>query len=247
MVGRLDSIFKFMREVYPANVHTRWNKTPYMEDVAGREELNAIVGKDGIFETVPGHEWSCGVLWREMELACTSLDAVVDSTEVFARILFHDVGETLKGDESLALKIDKGLEAGKDGEREDYIFLISYLPADEQKGLLQWFDDFESTGGKGLPLEARVARWIDHIQGDHFARVYGKNLPDHSKKIEKIIRIRSALRSRELIDALKEEGLTGDRRELFNNAVREVEMVSEYHFAQWRAVGVEMDLSDLGF
>lgn len=246
---KLRQIYVFMEKVYPANWQTRWNKTPYMTSFADQEKIDEFVRKFGMLESVPGHVWACIGLWMNLRQLCPSLDRLVNSEEIYERLWAHDLGETYRGDISYAVKIHSRLDEGKEDERRDLIKLAKSLPLKERKKLLRWFDEFEEKQGeKNLELEVLVSRWIDNLQGDHFAIVFGNSLSRYSQTIEKIVTKRSALRSRILIDSLASFAKKSSRdKKLYVKAAEEVESVAKAHIELIRQKGIKVDLSALGF
>lgn len=245
----LRRVYEFMKGVYPANWQVRWGETPYMSSFSDQGEIDQFVSRSGKFESVPAHIWGCIGLWMNIRRICPSLDKLTDSTEVYERLWGHDLGETYLGDISLASKIHTDVNTGKVEEREEYTRLFAPLPEGQRERMIEWFDQFEHTeGGVRRPLEVLVARWIDHLQGDHFALVFGNDLEEYSPTIEKIVRKRSVLFSRILIDSLrlraKEEP---DKKDIFLQAADEVEDIARIHIEMIREAGIELDLTGLGF
>ncbi len=246
----LRRVYEFMKGVYPANWQVRWGETPYMSFFSGQREIDQFVSRSGKFESVPAHIWGCIGLWMNIRRICPSLDKLMDSTEVYERLWGHDLGETYLGDISLASKIHTDVNMGKEEEREEYIRLLASLPEGQRERMIAWFDEFEHVGEDNVrrPLEVLVARWIDHLQGDHFALVFGNDLEEYSPTIEKIVKKRSVLFSRILIDSLKARAEEEpDKKEIFLEAAGEVEDVVRVHVEMIREAGIELDLADLGF
>lgn len=215
-----------------------------MKSSEAKEEFENFVSTKGKIESVAGHVYMCIGFWIFLKDISPNLASVVNSEEVIERIWVHDIGETSVGDVSLASKIDN-VNLGKDQERTAYQELISPLPEPIKNRLISWFDDFEDGSGS-KPLEALVARWLDHLQGDHFALTFGIDLTNHSETIEKIIKKRSVLRSRELIDALKRRAQELDRNE-YGLAATEVQNIALAHIDLIREAGIKVDLTELGF
>lgn len=246
---KLRQIYFFMEKVYPANWQTRWNKTPYMTSFAEQEKIDKFVSKVGMLESVPGHVWACIGLWMNLRQLCPNLDKLVDSEEIYERLWAHDLGETYRGDISYSVKIHSRLDEGKEEERKDLIKLAQNLPFRERKRLISWFDEFEEKEGeKDLKFEVLVSRWVDNLQGDHFAIVFGKNLSKYSETIEKIVSKRSALRSRTLIDSIKSYAKKSRVNEkLCAKAAEEVAAVATAHIELIRQKGITLELSQIGF
>ena len=245
----LRRVYEFMKGVYPANWQVRWGETPYMSSFSGQSEIDQFVSHSGKFESVPAHIWGCIGLWMNLRKICPSLDKLVDSTEVYERLWGHDLGETYLGDISLASKIQTDVNTGKVEEREEYIRLLAPLPEGQRERMTEWFDEFEHVEGDvRRPLEVLVARWIDHLQGDHFALVFGNDLEQYSPTIEKIVKKRSVLFSRILIDSLRGSAEEEpDKKDVFLQAADEVEDIARIHIEMIREAGIELDLTGLGF
>lgn len=245
----LRRVYEFMKGVYPANWQVRWGETPYMSSFSGQSEIDQFVSHSGRFESVPAHIWGCIGLWMNLRRICPSLDQLVDSTEVYERLWGHDIGETYLGDISLASKIHTDVNTGKTEEREEYLRLLTPLTEGQRERMVEWFDEFEHVEGDvRRPLEVVVARWIDHLQGDHFALVFGNNLEEYSPTIEKIVRKRSVLFSRILIDSLRGRAEEEpDKKDMFLQAADEVEDIARIHIEMIREAGIELDLTELGF
>ena len=246
---KLSRIYSFMERAYPANWQTRWNKTPYMTSFAEQEEIDKFVNKIGKLESVPGHVWACIGLWMSLRQLCPNLDKLVNSEEIYERLWAHDLGETYRGDISYAIKIHSRLDEGKEEERKDLVKLTSNLPLKERERLIRWFDEFEEKEDeKGIKLEVLVARWIDNLQGDHFALVFGNNLARYKETLEKITKMRSAGRSKRLIDYLKQKAKDKNAKpQSYIKAAHEVRVVILAHIELIRSRVVKFDLSELGF
>ena len=246
---KLRRIYSFMESVYPANWQTRWNKTPYMTAFAEQEKIDMFVREVGMLESVPGHVWACIGLWMNLRQLCPNLNKLVNSEEIYERLWAHDLGETYRGDISYAVKIHSRLDEGKEEERIDLIKLARILPFRERKRLIRWFDEFEEKEDeKGIKLEVLVARWIDNLQGDHFAVVFGDNLSRYYETIEKIIKKRSAGRSKRLIVDLKQKAIDKkDKSQSYIKAAEEVLAVILAHIESIRKKNIKLDLSELGF
>src|SRR3989344_3267108 len=246
---KLRQIYSFMERAYPANWQTRWNKTPYMTSFAEQEEIDKFVNKIGKLESVPGHVWACIGLWMSLRQLCPNLDKLVNSEEIYERLWAHDLGETYRGDISYAIKIHSRLDEGKEEERKDLVKLTSNLPLKERERLICWFDEFEEKKDeKGIKLEVLVARWIDNLQGDHFALVFGNNLARYKETLEKITKMRSAGRSKRLIDYLKQRTRSKKgNHQSYIKAAGDVRAVILAHIKFLSEKKIKLDLSELGF
>ena len=245
---KLKRAYSFMARVYPANWQTRWGRTPYMRSFAQQRDINKFIRDVGKFESVPGHVWACIGLWMHLKGACPALDKLVDSLEVYERLWAHDIGETHKGDISYAVKIHTSLDEGKSEERSDFIKLTKGLHKRVRQRLLKWHDEFEKEESSGLPLEVMVTRWVDNLEGDHFALTFGNSLGKYSDTIEKIVKKRSAERAKAIIDYLsKKAKRVKENKNLYKKAIGEVNEVMRFHTRLIRKKGIKLDLSELGF
>ena len=245
---KLKRAYWFMEQVYPANWQTRWGRTPYMKSFAQQSDVNKFIKSKGKFESVPGHVWACIGFWMQLRQACPSLDKLIDSEEVYERLWVNDIGETYQGDISYAVKIYTSLEEGKSEERSDFIKLTKGLSKRVRQRLLRWHDEFEKKESLGLPLEAMITRWVDSLEGDHFALTFGNSLKEYSDTIEKIVKKRSAERAKAIIDYLfkKAKGVK-ESKNLYEKAIGEVGEVMRFHTRLIRKKGIKLDLSELGF
>jgi len=245
---KLKRAYSFMAQVYPANWQTRWGKTPYMSSFAQQSDINKFIKNRGKFETVPGHVWACIGFWMHLRQACSSLAKLTDSEEVYERLWVHDIGETHKGDISYAVKIHTSLDEGKSEERSDFIKLTKGLHKRVRQRLLKWHDEFEKKESSGLPLEVMVVRWVDNLEGDHFALTFGNSLEKYSDTIEKIVKKRSAERAKAIIDYLsKKAKRVKENKNLYKKAIGEVSTVMRFNTRLFRKKGIKLDLSELGF
>lgn len=240
-----------MEQVYPGNWQTRWSKTPYMKVFAEQKDIDKFVKSVGKFESVPGHVWACIGFWMHLRKACRALDKLVNSQEIYERFWAHDIGETHRGDISYAVKIHTSLREGKEEEREDFIKLTKGLSKGERKTLLRWLDEFEGkVRERDLPLEVLVVRWIDNLEGDHFALTFGNNHRKYSDTIEKIVKKRSAARAKSLINYLtkhaKHAKKEKSKKSLYIKAAFEVKEVMKLHINLIKKAGVKIDFFELG-
>lgn len=242
---QVKRIYRFMTSIYAANWQTRWAKTPYMPDFVQPDKLTRFVQQTGKFESIPGHVWATQVLWMELRSVCPFLNGLINSEELYERLLIHDLGETNVGDTPLVARVSGQMNKGRQEEREDFIRLINILPKEEQIRLLGWFDEYENENITDVVLETLVARWLDNLQGDHFALTFGSNLPENSVTIEKIIKRRSIARARALIHYLQK--VSNSDVEIYRQAATEVEEVTKTHIEHIRKAGITLDLTELGF
>lgn len=247
--AQIRGAYTFMANLSGLDFQTRWGKTPYMEDFASQSDLMEFIESKGKFEPVSSHILMCIGYWILLKDICPNLSEVADSDQVIQRLWVHDIGEALVGDTPMVAKLTSNMNIGKDDEREAYTQLISVLPKKVQVRLSKYFEEFEEGAGEYLPIPARIARWIDYMQGDHFAITHGKNLSQHQEVIEKVIKKRSILRARQLIDGLGEwsQRYLHEMKEPYLKAAKEVEAVTRVHIKLIREAGVSVDLTEFGF
>ena len=221
----LDGMYQLLSEPYKGNWQYRWQDTPYLEEAV----------KSGKVESVVGHVWGTMEFWFQLRRLCPKLDSLVDTTEVYEILLNHDLGETNAGDIPLYRKVH-GAKDNKEGERSDLEQISGNLPETQQE-LLTWFDEFEQEVEKIDRLEVLVAKWMDNLQGNHFALTFGRNLPEYSEPINGILQMRFVAYTNRLLGVL--EG----RNEA--EAVNEVRQVAQHHADIIKATGIDFDTSNL--
>lgn len=127
---------------------------------------------------------------------------------------------------------------GKHEEVEGFNYLISKLPKGIHDVFINSYSNFENETNSDK-IEDLIARWIDNLQGDHFALTFGNNLPEYSSVIEKIIKQRSILRSYRLINHLKQHQLI--------EAAEEVDLVTKTHIGLIKQAGITINLAEFEF
>ena len=221
----IDGMYKLLSEAYGGNWQNRWKDTPYLKDA-----LNG-----GKVEAITGHAWGTMEFWFLLRRTCPNLDSLVDTVEIYEILLNHDLGETYKGDVPLFRKINGEVD-DKVVERQGVEKLSKQLPSIE-KELLGWFDEFEGGIEKTGKLEILVAKWIDTLQGNHFALTFGKELSNYSKPINNILQIRFIPYTNRLVEILSERGEWG--------AIDEVKQIAQHHTELIKAAGIDFDTSKL--
>ncbi len=222
---QLDGMYKVLSEAYKGNWQYRWHDTPYLKDAI----------ESGKVESIAGHVWGTMQFWFYLKRLCPNLDSLVDTIEIYEILLNHDLGETNSGDIPLYRKVH-GESDNREGQREDLKFISNGLPETRNK-LLKWFDEFEQSIESIDRLEVLVSKWIDNMQGNHFALTFGKNLPKYSKAINGILQMRFVVYTNRLIDVLR----SGNQTE----AVSEVKEVAQHHAEQIKKAGIDFDTSKL--
>ncbi|MFC1626038.1 HD domain-containing protein [Patescibacteria group bacterium] len=222
---QMEGMYGVLAEAYLGNWQYRWRDTSYLE--------NAL--REGKVEPITGHAWGTMEFWFLLRRVCPNLESLVDSRELYEILLNHDLGETYKGDVPLYKKI-YGEVDDKEVERQGVEKICEQLP-DASEELIRWFDEFEKDVDKVDRLEIIVAKWIDNLQGNHFAMTFGEELSKHSKPINSILQIRFVPYTNRLIQVLE------DRKE--ENAVGEVKEIVRYHTKLIKAKGINFDTSRL--
>lgn len=222
---QLDGMYKLLSEAYKGNWQYRWQDTPFLEEAV----------KDGKVESIVGHVWGTMELWFNLRRLCPKLDSLIDSTELYEILLNHDLGETNAGDTPLYRKIN-GAADSRQNERDD-LKQISDSSPEIQAELLAWFDEFEQEIEKIDRVEMSVAKWLDNLQGNHFALTFGKDLPSYSEPINNILQIRFVVYTNRLLDLLEV------RNEV--EARAEVKQVAQHHADAIKAAGIDFDTSKL--
>lgn len=190
----LDATYKFMSNVYLGNWQYRFVGTPHMK--------NAF--KEKKFESILAHELECIGLWFNLRRLCPNLNKLVNSEKIYEILWTHDLGEIFASDVSLALQI-KGQGSNKSQiERNEIIKMAGKIPKKTLDILLKNFDSFEGKIDKMTDLEIILCKWIDNVQGHHFALVFGNDFKKHSDLINKILNYSFVPRSRRLLQILKE-------------------------------------------
>jgi len=78
------------------------------------------------------------------------------------------------------------------------------IPKSTLNTLLRYFDDFEGEVEKMNDLEIVISKWLDNVQGHHFALIFGNDYKKNSVLINKIINRSYVNRSKRLLQILKE-------------------------------------------
>ena len=223
--GQINGIYRLLSDAYTGNWQNRWRDTPYLKDALD----------EGKVESITGHSWGTMEFWFLLRRVCPNLESLVSSVEVYEILLNHDLGETHKGDVPLYRKINGEVD-DKMIERQGVEILSEQLP-DTRRELLGWFDEFETEIDRVDKLEILVAKWIDTLQGNHFALTFGSKLPEYSKPINSILQIRFVPYTNRLIQVLEERGE--------KEAIKEVKEIARYHTELIKARGINFDTSKL--
>ena len=222
---QIDGMYRLLAEAYTGNWQNRWEGTPYLQSALDK----------GKVESITGHSWGTMEFWFLLRRVCPNLESLVSSVEVYEILLNHDLGETHKGDVPLYRKINGEVD-DKMIERQGVEILSEQLP-DTRRELLGWFDEFETEIDRVDKLEILVAKWIDNLQGNHFALTFGKELPTYSKPMNSILQIRFVPYTNRLIQVLEERGE--------KEAIKEVKEIARYHTELIKARVINFDTSKL--
>ncbi|MEK7080978.1 MAG: HD domain-containing protein [Patescibacteria group bacterium] len=221
----LDGIYQFMSHSYNGNWQYRWYKTPYLE-------TNIKVSKN---ESILGHQWACMGFWFYLKHICPSLSTLVDTTEIYERLLGHDLGETFIGDIPLFLQLS-GKGTNKHSlERKEIQKMGKKIPKKIFKIMIKYFDEFENPVGNITKLEILIAKFIDTMQGNHFAFVFGNDLPKHETTINKIVNRSFIPVAKRLLKVLKQRGHKKAYKEVVNIVIHHLE------FAKKAGVKIDFD------
>src|SRR5574340_1134190 len=179
--NQLDGIYLFLSEAYKGNWQYRWGGgIPYMNSV----------NKKGHQESILAHQWSMMALWYQLRRLCPNLDKVVSSEKIYEIILNHDLGETYTGDISVFAQVRDKIRDKHLLERQELAKMAKSLPKSSQKGMLAIFDQYEQEADQIKSPEVLLARFLDALQGDHFAMVFGDKLPKNNPIIKTIVQKR---------------------------------------------------------
>lgn len=202
----LNSIYKFMADTYHGNWQYRWGKTPWMQK-------HIKIGRN---ESISGHQWACIGFWFHLSRVCPSLEALVDTKEIYERLWSHDLGETFEGD---VPQFDQLSGRGVNKhitERKEIEKMGKQIPRKILKQMLDWFTEFEEDFENMDNLEVLVAKFIDTVQGNHYAVVFGNNLSEHSQAIDKIVGRSLIPIATRLLEILRQRGHKKAHQEVMN-------------------------------
>ncbi|MBI2631337.1 HD domain-containing protein [Candidatus Nomurabacteria bacterium] len=221
----LDSIYKFMTDNYQGNWSYRWGGVPWMQK-------NVKAGKN---ESILAHQWACVGFWLTLRDICPALAKLVNTQEIYERVWSHDMGETFIGDISQFRQINGH---GKDKhilEQEEIQRITKFIPSKTSRKLRAYFKEFEKPIEKIVKLEALVSKFIDTIQGNHFALVFAEGLGNSKNKdfVKKIVERTTVRTANQLLKVLKEG------RHI--KAYKEVSAVVDHHLDYYRKLGIKID------
>ena len=219
----LDGVYQFMADAYHGNWQYRWDKTPYLQK-------NIKAGKN---ESISGHQWACIGFWFYLSRICPSLSRLVDTAEIYERLWSHDLGETFEGDVSQVLQLaGKGMDKHK-VERKEIQEMGKNIPKKILAQLIKWFDEFENEFTNIKKLEILIVKFIDTIEGNHFAFVFGSNLSKHKATVRKIVDRSFVPVARQLLKVLEKHG--------HKKAYQEVKAVALHHLKMVNKAGARVN------
>lgn len=224
MKKSLNGFYDFMADAYHGNWQYRWSGTPYLQK-------NIKAGRN---ESIPGHQWACIGFWFHLRRICPALSALVDTTLIYELLWCHDLGETFEGDVSQFHQLSGKGKNKHSFERKEIQKIGKAIPKKTLQQLLEWFDDFENDFEDISKLEVLVAKFIDTMQGDHFAMVFGHNLSKHKVIVSKIVNRTFTPVAKQLLKVLKQRG--------HKKAYREVREVARHHLETINKAGVKIKL-----
>jgi 5'-deoxynucleotidase YfbR-like HD superfamily hydrolase len=219
----LDGAYKFMAAAYHGNWQFRWSETPYL----------VIAIKAGKRESIVGHEWACIGFWFYLSRICPALSALVDKAEIYERLWSHDLGETFYGDISQVTQIKGGGKNKHIMERREMARMGKSVPKAIFQPVLEWFDEFESQFEKINKVEVLVVKFIDTIEGNHFAFSFGRGFSKHKNTVRKVVERSFVPVTRQLLKVLSRRGA--------KKAHAEVQAVAKHHLAMIKRVGVSIN------
>ena len=221
----LNGAYEFMADAYHGNWQYRWGGgTPYLQK-------NIKTRKN---ESIVGHEWACIGFYFYFRRLCPALNKLVDATEIYERLWSHDLGETFRGDISQFQQLT-GKGADKHFfERKEIQKMGKKISKKTLKQLIDWFNEFEGEFKNIKKLEILIVKFIDTMQGNHFALVFGNNLPKYKITINKIVNRSFIPITKQLLKILKEHG--------HKKAYQEVKIVALHHLKMFDKAGVSINL-----
>lgn len=225
MLGQeaLDGVYEFIANSYGGNWKFRFADTPYMKNAR----------ESGWRESINEHAWACMEFWFQLRRLCPALNRLVDSLTVYEMLLNHDLGEIRYADTPL-YRVVTGLQADdKRSERRGLEELSASLPLHAQQDLLSSFDAFESELADIDVLEALVSKWVDNMQGNHFAMVFGEDFSQNADSIKKILNLRFIPITKRLMKILQARGEA--------EVLAEVKTVAAHHLDRVRTLGITID------
>ena len=218
----LTGIFKFLSKAYNANWTLRWSHTPYMSKALA----------SGKTESILGHKWAMMELWYQLRRVCPNLNAAIDSKKFYEIVLNHDLGETFLGDISAVRQLNgEGLDKHI-AEHQELEKMSTDLPKYSARDMLDSFDEFEKEINSIDDLEILLAKFIDILQGDHFALTFGNDLSKHADIIRRIVNEKFTACVKRFVEVLEKMGRS--------EACKELLEIERFHINQIREAGIDI-------
>lgn len=223
----IKATYDFMSNIYMGNWEYRFKGTPHMSNIL----------KKGKSESILSHELACIGLWFNLRRLCPNLDKLVNSEKIYEILLVHDLGEIFAGDVSLSHQV-KGRGINKHQlERKGIIKMAGKVPKQTLDALLENFDALEKKIETIDNLEVIVSKFVDNIEGHHFALIFGNDYKKHSEIINKILNYSFVPRSRRLLEILKERK--------HKKAYKEVKLIIDNFIELFKKAGVKLKLDKI--
>lgn len=160
------------------------------------------------------------MMWSLLKTVTPNLTSSVNSELVYDLLLFHDLGEVASEDMPLVKQLQEGSSQKKEMESLEIDKITNDLPETTKKFIRQCFFDYSYAAADGASIEVLLARYINSIQGNHFAMVYGFDFAKHADLIMKIV-------NRYFMPVAEE--LVGELAIRNKLAANEVEALTSYH------------------
>jgi 5'-deoxynucleotidase YfbR-like HD superfamily hydrolase len=215
---KFEQVFTFMSRLYAGNWVYRWAKVPFIEQKGGEDRG----------ESVLTHQYSCIALWSLLQKIMPAISKVIDSTRVTDMLMYHDIGEIGLGDTPLVTQLSQGSESKNQSESVQIDEYAKLLPEELREWMTESFKSF--TYGENN-TEALMARYINAVQGNHFALTFGKDLEAHNELIQKIVNQFFMPIARELFTELGK---------LSVDAGNEIEALTQFHLEAIKAKNIRL-------
>jgi len=207
-----QKIFDFLACSYGGNWVYRWELVPFVNQVSN--------SKQG--ESVLAHQQSCIMLWSLLKSVMPELSSLVNTELVYDLLMFHDLGEIASEDTPLVKQLREGSSLKKEMERLEIEKNTMGLPQAARELINKSFFDYSYADENEATVEVLLARYVNSMQGNHFAMVYGFDFIKHADLIMEIVNKYFTPVANELISKLATQN---------NAAANEVKSLTNYHLA----------------
>jgi hypothetical protein len=218
---QFGQLFTFLEYLYMGNWEYRWGQVPFMDYKSS--------GNKG--ESILAHQWSCTALWLLLRYVLPETNKIIDSSQVYEYLIFHDIGEICVGDTPIVQQLKEGSVRKNEIEIREVEAHTEDLPHNLQQLIRSYFHDY--TFAHPGTVEIVLARYLNAIQGNHFGLVYGKNLSQYSVIIDKIVSTYFIPLAEQL------EKLLFSQSKL---AAQEISDLSSYHLDSIRSKGITLNI-----